>query len=175
MSLEISHDFLNQPYVEGNVDGNHIIDEPSQDLGSSSSRSRIGVSNLIVWNLGILLFPIAVCLLPVMWKSCIDQNAPELLCISIGSIGIAAYFVLRNSLGFAQAFGCSVLAIFILFFIFVTVFTFVIPIPALAAPFSINTFLLIGLIGFLTSLAPSFMIAVLSGIRLHFKKQHQCQ
>ncbi len=209
MSLEIRHDFLNQPYVEGDVDGNHIIGEPCRDLltgqqygkfyvngqeyqvehavdpmtkedhfpvkavGRSSSGSRGGGSNPIVWILGILLIPVAVGLPLVVWKSIINENIPELLYISIGSVGIAAYFILGNPMGFAAAFGCSVPVISVLFFISATVLTFVIPVPSMASSFSIGSLLAIGLIGFLASLAPSFIIAILSSINLHFRNKHQ--
>ena len=206
MSLEIKHDFLNQPYVEGDVDGNHIIGEPCRDLitgqqygkisvngkeyhiehavdpitgvdhfpvkavGSSSSSSYGGGGGAIVLILGIVLLPVAVYLPLLIWRLLVAESIPELLVISIGSVGITAFGVLRNPMEFGEALGCSIPAISILFFIFASVLSFVIPTPAMAARFSIGALLCIGLIGFLASLAPSLIIAILSGITHHFRK-----
>ena len=137
--------------------------------GASYEPSGSG-GGVIAVLLVIILLPAAVYIPLLIWKWLVGENIPELTVISIGSVGIAAFMIFRSKAGFMEALECAVPLISFLFFLMASLLSFVIPTPAMATRFSIGALLGIGLIGFIASLAPSLIIAILSGIINRFRK-----
>ena len=104
-------------------------------------------------------------LLPIVArKAIIRENIPELNLISFCSVGLTAFVVLKNRLDFSTALAGGIIGIDGLFSLLSSLLTFVFPTRAMGAPFSVGNLLCILFIGFLASLAPALVIAVMSTV-----------
>ena len=181
---EKERDWLGSEYVKVKVNGTdeyHVGQARDPFTGeehnpvtkvssASASYGSGGGGGAIAALLGIILLPVAVYIPLLIWKLIVGENIPELTVISIGSVGMAAFMIFRAKAGFMEALECAVPLISFLFFVLASLLSFVIPTPAMATRFSIGALLGIGVIGFIASLAPSLIIAILSGIINHFRK-----